>query len=288
MVEIISIFNDLSSVEKILIALVLVIIVWVLSNFMFLIFRRFLSKNFTKHNAMIFSYLIQYISFFLAIYFGIYRFLNLDLSALAASLGIITVAVAFSSQQLLQNFIAGLIITIQRPIEIDDWVDVAPGVGLNKVKEIRLMRTILRDINGKINSMPNSVILASRLINYSQSGFIEIPLQVAVPYNSNREKIEGIMLSVLKSNNRILPNVSKNEEVHVKKLFKIKKLKEIFSNRFNPDLFQPKVYTSSIAYPKITLEMRFWIREINKKDEIVSEILNSLNEKLKQEKINVV
>lgn len=288
MVDLTNIFAGLTSLERIIITLFLVIALWIFSNFLFLVSKKILYKKMNKHNAFIFSYLIQYITLGLLIYFGIYRFLNKDLSSLVTSLGIFSLAIAFSLQQILQNSIAGIIITIQRPIEIDDWVDVGPGTGVCKVKEIKFMRTILRDLNGKLNSIPNSMILSSKLINYSQSGFVENSLQIAIPYTSDKEKIEKIILDVLISNKRILPNVSRDEGKQVKKLFKIKSFKELFSNHFNPELFSPKVYITAIAYPKITLEMKFWIREINKKEEIVSEILSALNKKLQDEKIAVV
>jgi len=237
---------------------------------------------------MVLSYVIQYLILTLVIYFGIYRFLSLDLSALAASFGIITVAIAFSSQQILQNFIAGIIISVQKPIKIDDWVDIGPGTGISKVKDIKMMRTEVRDIGGKLNSFSNSAILASRLINYSESGFVEHSLQITIPYNSDRKTIEKIILEVLKSNSRILPNVSKNEETQIRKLFRLSNIKSLFSKKFDPELFQPKVYTVSVGYPRITLEMRFWFREISKKDEIVSEILNNVTERLKKEKVEMV
>jgi len=50
-------------------------------------------------------------------------------------------------------------------------------------------------------------------------------------------------------------------------------------------MFEPRVLISDISDSKTTLSVRIWIREIDKKDEIISEFLEKLSEKFKEETI---
>jgi small-conductance mechanosensitive channel len=43
-----------------------------------------------------------------------------------------------------------------------------------------LMRVTIRDINGKIHFIPNSLLITSRVVNYNKSGFIEIQVPLII------------------------------------------------------------------------------------------------------------
>ena len=63
-------------------------------------------------------------------------------------MGLVGVAIAFASQQIISNLLSGLLISFTRPIQLEDWVEVglAPSTGVCRVKDINLMATVLRDI----------------------------------------------------------------------------------------------------------------------------------------------
>jgi hypothetical protein len=87
--------------------------------------------------------------------------------------------------------------------------------------------------------------------------------------SNNYENIKKIILDVLNKNPKILPNVSKTEESTIFKLFELKHIREIYPKK---DLtrFNPHILLLDIQSGKITLNLRFWISEIYKKDEIIS------------------
>jgi small-conductance mechanosensitive channel len=69
----------------------------------------------------------------------------------ATSLGFISVAIAFSSQQTIQNFISRLLIYLEDIVKINDWVEINPPSIIGRVENLNLMRVTIRDINGKIH-----------------------------------------------------------------------------------------------------------------------------------------
>jgi len=242
------------------------------------IIRRILDPKITKKTSKWIAKGLQSLIIITGLYYSIYKILNLDLTALAASLGIIGIIIAFSSQQIMQNALAGILIALQRPIRLEDWIEVGfPATGINRVKDIRLTNTLLEDKDGKLIYIPNSLIINSKVINYTQQSFIEIPFQLKVPY-SKVDKAKKIILGSIQENQKILPTVSKKENSIIKKI--LNHNPEGLKDRFNPDIL-----ISEISKDDITLNIKFWIRSIEKKDEIVSEFLNSLSLKLKKNKI---
>jgi len=59
--------------------------------------------------------------------------------------------VAFSSRQIIQNVIAGILITINRPTRLEVWVIISgrPETGLSRVQDTSLTTTILQELDGR-------------------------------------------------------------------------------------------------------------------------------------------
>lgn len=192
--------------------------------------------------------------------------------------------------EILQNLIAGVLIVIERPIQLEEWIELggAPETSVCRVKDITLTTTILRNSNGRLIYVPNSAILSSRIINYSKSGFVELPVQITIPYGSDIERIKGIIGDVANENAWILPNVPMEEKSMMTQLLEMPRFKRLFDRDFDIKMFEPKIMISDISSSKITLSIRIWIREINKKDVIVSEFFDSLVKRLRDEHIEVM
>ncbi|MCG7845142.1 MAG: mechanosensitive ion channel family protein, partial [Methanomassiliicoccales archaeon] len=73
-----------------------------------------------KRISKIVANLVQYVIIGTGLAYGILIVLKLDMAALAASFGLIGIAIAFSSQQIIQNFAAGLLVAIERRVQLED------------------------------------------------------------------------------------------------------------------------------------------------------------------------
>ena len=276
--------------EAFLLFLFTFLLTLIVGNVAYVLMRWLLDDKLSRRNSKLLARVTQYAVIVCGLYLGIHQVLGEDLTAFAASLGVFSIALAFSSQQIIQNLIAGLLIIIERPIQLEDWIEVggAPETGVCKVKDITLTTTVLRHTNGRLIYLPNSALLSSRLINYTKSGVVEIPIPLTIPYGSDLENIKRIVLDVADENAWILPNVPLEEKSMMTQLLEMPRFKRLFEQEIKVSLFEPKVLIADIAGSKITLSIRIWIREIDRKDEIISEFLASLSKRLKEEHIGMV
>lgn len=105
------------------------------------------------------------------------------------------IIVGLSTQQLFQNIIAGIIITIERPIRLGDWVELGglPQTGLCVVKDISALRVVLRRIDRSIFYVPNSNLLVTNIINYTKGEFIRQSFILELPIDNDIKKVEKII-----------------------------------------------------------------------------------------------
>lgn len=274
---------------RILVSVFLLVLSIVAGNFLRIIVRRLLEKRTTVRNAKIAARVSEYLVFSLGLYV-IYSVIGLDLQAYAASLGILSIAIAFSSQQIIQNLVAGIIISIERPIELEDWVDIGAGInqtGVSRVRDINLMRTVLRDREGRLIYLPNSLLMTSRIFNYTKSGFIEVPINVRVALSADREKISRILLETAKEDPEVLPEVASKSKSEVAKLLRLPSIQRLFENRVDMSIFEPKILVSDVSDMGATLSLRVWIKDANRRDDISSRLLSSFLSKLKERGIDL-
>jgi small-conductance mechanosensitive channel len=86
-----------------------------------------------------------------------------DLWPLLASLGLIAAAITLAGQQIVLDYLMGLLILVEGPYFKGDWILVnGPGVNVEgEVEEIGLRRTTLRDSVGAVHSVSNGLIRVS-------------------------------------------------------------------------------------------------------------------------------
>lgn len=274
------------TLDNFLIFIFIFVLTIVSGNIAYSVLRRLMDDKLSLRNSKLIARVIEYSIFILGFYYGVYYVLDLDLNALVASLGILGIAVAFGSQQIIQNFIAGVLISIGRPVQLEDWVEVG-DTGINSIKDITLTNTVLRNKDGRLFFMPNSLLISSIVINYTKSGFIEIPATLTIPSACDLEKVRKIIKEVIHEHANILPNVPMEEKSIISKLFELPHIKILFKDRVDMTMFEPRVLISGISDSRTTLSIRFWIREIDKKDEIISEFFEELFKRFKNEKIDL-
>lgn len=272
------------TLENFLIFIFISFLTVVVGNISYALMRRLFDDKLSLRDSKLIARVIEYTLYALGFYYGLLYLLNSNLNALIASLGIFSIAIAFGSQQIIQNFIAGLLISVGRPIQLEDWVGIG-DTGISNIKDIGLTRTVLRNKDGKLFYVPNSLLISNIIINYTKSGFVEIPVPLTIPYSSDFEKVKNIVKEVAHGHAKILPNVSRVEKKYISKLFELSSIRILFKDKMDMSMFEPRVLISDISDSKTTLSVRIWIREIEKKDEIISEFLEKLLGKFKEENI---
>ncbi len=113
--------------------------------------------------------------------------------------GALGVGIGFGLQDVVRNFVAGLILMFERPIQRGDTVEVAGMVG--QVREIGLRATTVTTFDGADVVVPNGMLLADKLINWTLTGTrrrISVEFSTAYGADPRRtiELLEGIARSI--------------------------------------------------------------------------------------------
>jgi small conductance mechanosensitive channel len=82
--------------------------------------------------------------------------LGINITALLAGIGVLSLAIGMASREIIADFIAGVFIIIEEQYSIGDWVKIGAVEGI--VKEITLRKTIIEDDNKIMHSIPNGQI----------------------------------------------------------------------------------------------------------------------------------
>jgi potassium efflux system protein len=130
-----------------------------------------------------------------------------ELQWLIAALGI---GIGFGLQDIVADFIAGLIILFERPIRVGDIVTVDDQVG--EVSKIRIRATTIRDRDGKELLVPNKNFISGTLVNWSLSdSHMRMFIPVGVAYGSDVEQALEMLGEIVADN----PSVLKDPEPRV-------------------------------------------------------------------------
>lgn len=131
----------------------------------------------------------------------LYIFILISLSvifieAFGTLAGIFTVAggtiIGFAAMNTIGNFIAGLIIVISKPFEVGDRVMYDDR--LADVVEIKLVFTMLKDIDGVIISIPNQQLLKGKILNYGKNRILRREVFITAGYDVEPKLVEEALL----------------------------------------------------------------------------------------------
>lgn len=105
---------------------------------------------------------------------------GVDIAPALLGLGVVGLAVGFGAQSLIKDLIAGIFILLENQYCVGDWVQIAGVNGM--VEEINLRRTILRDLDGTVHSIPNGEVTVAS--NYTKE-WGRVNMVVSVGYGED-------------------------------------------------------------------------------------------------------
>jgi len=122
--------------------------------------------------------------------------LGLPTYSLVAGLGIGGLAVALAGREALSNLIGTIMIILDRPFKIGDYVSLSDGER-GVVAGVGFRSTRIRTRDDILISIPNSIIANTKMINESAPDSVSrIRIKVGVAYGSDLKKVEHLLLSV--------------------------------------------------------------------------------------------
>ena len=136
-------------------------------------------------------------------FFFAFRVVHLDLSSLAVIVGGLGVGIGFGLQNIISNFVSGLIILAERPIAIGHRVEVGGVAG--QITKISLRSTVVLTNDNITIIVPNSNFITNPVTNWSYGDpKVRLRLPVGVAYGSDVEKMRKILLEIAAENPAVL------------------------------------------------------------------------------------
>lgn len=180
---------------QLLIAVLFLVLSFYLARLLTDLLKRVLVK---RHATFEITQLLTQITYWSIVAFGIISALQrfVDVTAFLAGLGILGFTIGFALQNIMQNFVAGIILLIQRPFHAGDVVTVAGFDGT--ILSVELRTTEMRTTDGRMVTIPNATILSNPIINYSRATVRRIELPLKISKNADLESARGIILQAVR------------------------------------------------------------------------------------------
>lgn len=277
----------MTTLRELIVFLIELALTLTVAEVVFLLLRNRLRARMSKNMANQIARTIQYIVIAVGLYIGIWIILRLDFSTLLLSLGIIGIALAFAAQQIIGNLLAGIIISLTRQAQVDDWVEVAggPPTGLAVVKEITLMNMVLRDVSGRTQYVPNAFIITNKLVNYTKGGFVAIEIPMWIASLKQLERIWEITYEEADRHPLIMPGVGEGPAPPFRRLRAVPGLRSLVEEGTDHGTLNPTVDILDVQASKARILIRIWITNVGKKDAITTEFLSALKKRFDAENI---
>jgi len=196
-------------------------------------------------------YVILLIGFFVAL-----GALGIDLTKVTLLAGAFTVGIGFGLQNVINNFVSGLILLFERPIKVGDVIEVGGNVG--EVSRIGIRASVIRTADGSEVIVPNGSLISSQVTNWTFSDrqrAVEISVNAAGGADPQR------VVELLKRTAAAHPGVTKEPA--------------------------PQVYVTNFSAGAVTFQLRAWTDRHEDWAQLRSDLSLAVNEALAHEKIAI-
>ncbi len=140
--------------------------------------------------AKIFGYMVVTLGFYVALVVN-----GVNLSSLAVIAGALGVGIGFGLQNIVSNFVSGLILLAERPVAMGDRIEVAGVAGM--VRKISLRSTIIVTNDNISIIIPNSDLITHPVTNWSHGDpKVQIRVPIGVAYGTDVEKLRSVLREI--------------------------------------------------------------------------------------------
>ncbi len=190
------------TVGEVLLVVALVIIGYYGSHFLVYLLGRRLKKAEIQPDVVHVIKRVIFVVFLVVIALTALSLLGIPLTAFAFATGAIAIGVGFGAQNIINNFISGWILMAERPIRIDDFIEIDGTQGV--VEAVGTRSTRIRRTDGVHLLVPNSQLLERTVVNWTLiDREIRTTVRVGVAYGSPVRLVADLILQAVKEHELI-------------------------------------------------------------------------------------
>ncbi|WP_281633374.1 mechanosensitive ion channel family protein [Flavobacterium luteolum] len=166
------------------------------------------------------------------------------------------VGIGFGLQTLVNNLVSGLIIAFEKPVNIDDTIDI--GGQTVKMKSIGIRSSVVATFDGADVIIPNGDLLSQHLTNWTLSNNKKrTDISIGVAYGSNLEEVKNLLNEILKNHSLVLQNPA------------------------------PIIWFKEFNSSSIDIIIKFWVNHISMANDVKSDLIISIDKAFRENKIEI-
>lgn len=155
--------------------------------------------------------------------------LGIPIVAMLTGVSLVGLAVGFAAQETLANFIAGIVIFLDKPFRIGDWIELDGTFG--QVKRVTFRATRVLSLDGEVHIFPNTQVLSSHVVNHTTNPINRVNVPIGIAYKESIDDARRVLLDLTKDDDRLVKEPA------------------------------PEVIVDSLGDNSVNLKLRFWLAD---------------------------
>uniref|UniRef100_I2Q0P8 Small-conductance mechanosensitive channel n=1 Tax=Desulfovibrio sp. U5L TaxID=596152 RepID=I2Q0P8_9BACT len=182
--------------------------------------------------------------------------LGFSFTSLAVVAGGLSVGIGFGLQNIVNNFVAGLILLFGRSIQAGDTIQIDATWG--QVRKVNIRNTVVQTFDNATLFVPNSDLIAGKLVNWThRDPTVRREISVGVAYGSDTDRVREILLAAARSQPRVLPQP------------------------------EPSVQFLNFGESSLDFKLFFWVDDVSVGLSTTSDIRFAINRRFREEGIEI-
>ncbi len=188
-------------------------------------------------------------------------FAGFNLTNLAIVAGALSVGIGFGLQNIVNNFVSGLILLSERPVRRGDYVRVGDVEG--EVRKVHIRATEIETLDRVSVIVPNSELIANPVHNWRlRDPYIRVVIRVGVAYGSDTELVTKTLREIGVSHQHTLPDNT-------------------------PGVPDTHVFFTDFGDSSLMFELRTFIRDVNKRGVVASDLRFAIDRAFREKNITI-